>query len=69
MVTVKAGDMSMTEQLFAGGSFLSMDAPELHFGLGPNASVDEIEVRWPSGVVQTVTDVGANQTVTITESG
>jgi len=69
VVRVKAGDMSMTEQLFAGGSFLSMDAPELHFGLGPNASVAEIEVRWPSGVVQIVRDVRANQTLTITEGG
>jgi len=66
-VTVKAGGQSIMEQLFAGGSFLSMDAPELHFGLGPNTRADEIEVRWPSGAIQIVRDVAANQTLTITE--
>ena len=67
-VTVKAGDLKLTEQLFAGGSFLSMDAPELHFGLGDNAAVAEIEVRWPSGTIQIIREVEANQTLTITES-
>jgi len=68
LVTVKSGDTRLTEQLFAGGSFLSMDAPELHFGLGDNTVVSEIEVRWPSGIIQIVRDVEANQTITITES-
>ena len=66
-VKVRAGELRLTEQLFAGGSFLSMDAPELHFGLGDNAAVAEIEVRWPSGALQILRDVKVNQTLTITE--
>ena len=66
-VKVRAGELRLTEQLFAGGSFLSMDAPELHFGLGDNAAVTEIEVRWPSGALQILRDFKVNQTLTITE--
>jgi len=67
MVKVTAGNLMMTEQLLAGGSFLCMDAPVLHFGLAGSTVVDEIEVTWPSGTVQVVSDVQPNQTITITE--
>ena len=66
-VTVKSGDLERTEQLFGGGSFLSQDALELHFGLGERSIVDSIEVRWPSGAVQTLNGVQPNQTVVVTE--
>lgn len=39
----------------------------LAFGLGEAALVDEITVTWPTGVVQTVSDVAANQLITIFE--
>ena len=39
----------------------------MHFGLGSGEKV-ELEVRWPSGVVNKVPGVAANQVVKITES-
>jgi hypothetical protein len=33
----------------AGGSFASSSDPRLHFGLGNAASIEKLEVRWPSG--------------------
>ena len=54
-------------ELTASGTFLSMSCLDLHFGLGQSDKVDEIEVRWPSGVVQTLTDVPADQVLSITE--
>ncbi|MGH9197483.1 MAG: carboxypeptidase regulatory-like domain-containing protein, partial [Acidimicrobiia bacterium] len=42
-------------------------APEAHFGLGALTTVDQLEVRWPSGLIDILTDVGANQTLTVTE--
>ena len=44
-----------------------MSCLDLHFGLGESDKVDEIEVRWPSGVIQTLTDVPADQVLSITE--
>jgi hypothetical protein len=39
----------------------------VHFGLGDCAAVDEVEIRWPSGQVQLVGDLPADQLVTIIE--
>ena len=54
-------------ELTASGTFLSMNCLDLHFGLGESEVVGEIEIRWPSGVVQTLTDVEADRVLTITE--
>ncbi len=40
----------------------------VHFGLGDAAVVDEIELRWPSGIRQVLKSVKANQVLTVTES-
>ena len=38
----------------------SSDGP-VHFGLGPDQRVDLVEIHWPSGRVQTLKDVSADQ--------
>jgi hypothetical protein len=44
----------------------SADVP-LHFGLAGAAVVPKIEIRWPSGIVQTLTDVKADRVIEVTE--
>src|SRR5437773_5100526 len=39
----------------------------LHFGLGKAAIVDEIEIRWPSGTVQVLKNVRADQVLSVRE--
>lgn len=39
----------------------------VHFGLGKDAVADTVEITWPSGVVQTLTHVAADQIVKVTE--
>jgi len=48
-------------------SYLSASDKRLHFGLGKNEVVQQIQVRWPSGAVQTLKDVRANQVLQIDE--
>jgi hypothetical protein len=38
----------------------------VHFGTGAAKTVD-VEIRWPSGAVQTLKDVSADQALTVTE--
>lgn len=38
-----------------------------HFGLGDAAMAEAVRVEWPSGMVQELTDIAANQTLTVTE--
>jgi len=54
------------EMTTAAGYASSTDVP-LHFGLGAAAVVPRIEIRWPSGTVQVLTDVPADHVVTVTE--
>ena len=49
------------------GSYLSGNDKRLHFGMGGDRKVKEIEVVWPSGVVQRLTDVATNQILAIAE--
>ena len=43
------------------------NAPYVHLGLGDHAVVDSVIVMWPSGRMQTLTDVPADQRITVTE--
>jgi len=48
-------------------SYLSANDLRLHVGLGTARTATRVEIRWPSGQVQTLTNVAANQVLTITE--
>jgi len=49
--------------------YLSQNDPRPHFGLGAHTEVDTLTIRWPSGAVQTLEHVKADQILTITEPG
>lgn len=46
---------------------LSQNAVITHFGLGSATKIDKITVYWIGGNTQTITNVNANQLLTITE--
>jgi len=66
-VRVTAGSVTQLRERYTHGGFLSQSAPEAHFGLGTLTMVDQVEVRWPSGLVDVLTDVEANQALTVVE--
>jgi hypothetical protein len=66
-VEVEAGGLKQVSQRVAGSGYLSQDDWRLHFGLGPNARAGKITVTWPSGTVQTLENVAADQVLTVTE--
>ena len=51
----------------SAGGYASSSAGPLHFGLGPNLMADLVEIRWPSGVVQTLRDVNADRVIEVRE--
>ncbi len=49
------------------GSYLSSSDKRVHFGLGPEATVQRVEIRWPSGVLQNIQGVKADQILSVEE--
>jgi hypothetical protein len=49
-VTVTAGGKKYVQEVRSGSSYISSSDLRLHFGLGDADSIEEIEVRWPSGL-------------------
>ncbi len=47
--------------------FASSSDSRVHFGLGPNRSIKVLEIRWPSGMKQTIRDVSVDRVMTIEE--
>ncbi len=66
-VKVVAGDLTQVDEVRSGDSYISQSDQRLHFGLEKRTRVDLIEVRWPSGTVDKITNVGVNRVVTIKE--
>ena len=66
-VKVTAGDLILYDQRKGGMSYQSAQDPRLHFGLGQNASIDAIEVSWPSGLTTKLGKIKSDQIITIKE--
>jgi len=66
-VKVVSGDLTQLDEVRSGGSYISQSDLRLHFGLEKRTSVDLIQVRWPSGAVDTLTNIPANKLVTVKE--
>ena len=66
-ITVKAGGLTQTREVKAGGSFASSNDPRAHFGLGGATLIDELVVAWPSGKVTRQASVPADRLLTIEE--
>ena len=66
-VTVKAGTLTQFSEVRAGGSYISSNDPRLHFGLGMEDKMSDVEIRWPSGRVETLHDVPADFVYTLVE--
>jgi hypothetical protein len=47
--------------------YASSSDSRVHFGLGANQSIKEIEIRWPSGIKQVLRDVAVDRVMTVEE--
>lgn len=68
-VEVRAGGRRQVDEVRSGSSYLSQSDLRLHFGLGAATQVDQVEIRWPSGGIQRLTNLQADQVVLVRQSG
>ena len=65
-VTVEYGKKRQAQEVLAQSSYLSVSDRRLHFGLG-SALTANVEICWPNGNNETVSNIAANQLVVILE--
>ncbi len=68
VVRVSAGSDAQSQMLRSGSSYLSSSELILTFGLGSHTQTDSVEIRWPSGQSDHLTNVAADQVVTVKEN-
>jgi enediyne biosynthesis protein E4 len=66
-VKVVAGGLTQTDEVHSGGSYLSQNDLRLHFGLGSATKIDSVEIRWPSGAVDHIGPLAADQYYAVLE--
>ena len=66
-VRVTTSKMSQIDEVHAGGSYNSTSDTRLHFGLANEATINKIEVFWPSGLRQEFDDIQADAIYEIKE--
>ena len=64
---VTAGNFVSYDQAKGGMSYCSSQDPRIYFGLAKHPSVDTLEITWPSGIVDTLHGVTADQIITVEE--
>ncbi len=64
-----AGASTQIAEVRSGGSYLSQNDLRIPFGLGDKTSVDLLEIHWPSGAVDRLSHLPADQFVRILEGG
>jgi hypothetical protein len=66
-VRATAGDLVQLGEAISGGSYLSQNDLRIHFGLGLNDRVEKVEVLWPNGKTETLTNLVADRFYTVRE--
>ncbi len=67
VITLTSGSEKQTKMVRSGSSYLSQSELVATFGLGQKSKADSIEIQWPSGSTDKLTNVNAGQTVTVQE--
>ncbi len=67
VVRVTSGKDQQSQMLHSGSSYLSQSELVLTFGLGSASKADSVELQWPSGQVDKLSNIAAGETITVQE--
>lgn len=65
--TINGNDVWQTRKIVASTGYCSQNSYAVHFGLGDATSINQLEITWPSGLVELFTDLDANNIYTVEE--
>jgi hypothetical protein len=66
-LTATADKLQQMREVFGGGNGFNQSESQVHFGLGVQLQVDQLEIRWPSGQVDLLEDIAADQYIRVIE--
>jgi hypothetical protein len=66
-LVASVGDRTLVRDMFPADTFKSQSPCEVHFGLGDSSRVDRLTIHWPSGLKQELTDIPADQHLSVVE--
>ncbi len=66
--TINGSEIWLQRQVSAQNTFMGHNAQRIHFGLGENTQIDSVRIHWPSGVMQTLSNLEVDSIYQITES-
>jgi len=67
IITWQTGTRKFSRLKTAGGSYLASHDPREVLGAGPGGKIDSIEIRWPSGIVDKLSNLPINRYIKVTE--
>ena len=67
VITWQAGALKRTRLRTGGGSYLSSHDPREILGVGAATKIDSVQIRWPSGVTDRITNVPLNKYIKVVE--
>jgi len=62
-----AGAMTLLREVQNGEGFGCSNSPAVEFGIGQAARIDRLEIRWPSGLIQTFKDIPVDRRIRVRE--
>src|SRR4029453_18536212 len=66
-IHAQVGAVRWVQEIHGGAGYLSQSDPRAPFGLRTTTTIPSLEVRWPSGTIDRLTDVRADQFLTVEE--
>src|SRR6202140_1853185 len=66
-ITVKAGKRTLVDEVRSGSSYISQNDLRVHFGLGSATKLDAVQVRWPSGLIESFDNLSVDTINTLKE--
>lgn len=67
LLKLSSGGVVQVDQSKGGTSYMSASDPRIHFGLGKRSKIDSLQITWPSGKVDKLTDVPVDSVIAVKE--
>jgi hypothetical protein len=66
-ITLQLGKRALVDEVRSGSSYDSNSDMRIHFGLGSAAKIDDLQIRWPSGLAEHFTKLAVDSIHTLRE--